>query len=251
MGAEQRFGMRLGETPRDDRAPVAPLCDVACVAEVLHQIGDRRRRPIDVESRLPRRARESVSGNVGADDVIGVRGIRPEGDRIAQRLDHLEELDHAARPAVRDQEWRRAGLRRTRVEEMDLLTLRLEEPLFVRVESRLDGPPVESVAPVVRVLAHGHEIRPVAPTRVRDLVGPPDAGQSGPEILDLGIGGRKPGRAEWTRKPPGRTASGSEHRLDPTVERRPARARVRLRVWLRQPDGAAPPTAPDSARSLC
>ena len=101
------LGVAQPEHAGDDRAPVAALRAVARVAEPPHQrregVGDAPRAP----AARARRLGEAVAGQRRADHVEGVLAAASVRLGVAQRLDHVEELDDRARPAVRDQQRQR------------------------------------------------------------------------------------------------------------------------------------------------
>ena len=104
------LGVEAADLARHHRAPVAALRAVAVVAEAGHQHDPRLRDATDIPTGVVRRARPSVARHRRAHHVERVRGIAAMRARIAQRIDHVEELAHRSRPAVRDHERQRVRL---------------------------------------------------------------------------------------------------------------------------------------------
>src|SRR5690242_4311108 len=101
-----------------------------------------------------------------------VGGVTAVCARVAERTDDIEELRDRTGPAVRDHEWQRVGFGRARVDEVHLLAVDTGEEVRPPVEARFLRAPVELVAPVLTQLLQVRAVGAVAPTRVRDLVGP-------------------------------------------------------------------------------
>src|SRR3954462_15064993 len=73
--------------------------------------------------------------------VAGKRG-RNDVERLAQRLDDIEELGDRSGPAVRDDQRQRVGVVGTRVNEVDLLAVDLSEEMRPPIEAILLRAPV-------------------------------------------------------------------------------------------------------------
>ena len=87
-------------------APQSPPCArEALVAEhVGHQLGEDIGDLLDAEALLPRRERQPVARQRRRDHGEGIGRIAAEARRVGQPRDQLEELEHRARPAVREQQ---------------------------------------------------------------------------------------------------------------------------------------------------
>src|SRR5690606_38094705 len=120
----------------------------------------------------------------------GVCGVTTVLRRIAERTDDLLELADRARPAVRDDERQRLRSDAALVDEVDLEPADLGAELLELVEPRLGRTPVELVAPVRDQLAHGVEVRAVAPARAGDLVGKARAREALAQVRQDGIRNR-------------------------------------------------------------
>ena len=131
---------------------------------------------------------------------------RRRAARVGQRTDHVEELDDRARPPVADDQRERVRLGRAHVQEVDALTVDLGDEVLERVEARLDGTPVEVVAPVRHAAPAGTELRSRLPPRSRDLVRKARAAPA----ARAGRRSRHPGRRPGTAR--SRAASCARHR---------------------------------------
>ena len=123
-------------------------------------------------------------GSDGATTWKASAGSPPWAAGIGERTEHVEELDHRARPAVREHEREGVGLGGAHVQRVDA------EPVDLRPDLREGVDPlghaeVVAVGPPGAQLAHvgeGHALRPVVD---RLGVGPARAGQAGAEVGDL------------------------------------------------------------------
>ncbi len=130
----------VAEHRADRGAPVAALAAVALVAQhVGHQLGEGLGHVFGAEARLARRERQPVARQRGRD----------HGEILLQQRDQAQELEHRARPAVRQQQ--RHGVRAParRVDEVQVDALHARGELREGVQPRLGRAPVEPVAPVV------------------------------------------------------------------------------------------------------
>jgi hypothetical protein len=107
--------------------------------------------------------------------------------RIAQRADHLEELDDARGPAMGEDQREGVGLFGLDVEEVDGLTVDLGEKLRVGVEPRLPGAPVEPVQPLLGQFLDEGDRLAAAPIGGRGMR-PARHGQAFLQIGDLIVG---------------------------------------------------------------
>jgi hypothetical protein len=185
VDAEQtRRGLRADHV-RDLRAPVAALRDVVRVAEAAHQL-DPGIRDVD---RIPpgrgRPAREAVAGHRRDDDVERVCRVAAVRGRVGQWPDHVQHLDHRARPAVHDDQRQRVLVRRLGVDEVDVEAVDLRLELRERVQPRLEPAEVVLVAPVVRESLHRRELH--ALRRILDglLLGPARRLNTAAEFVEI------------------------------------------------------------------
>ena len=172
-----RCGKRSAMHRSDERAPVAALHAEAVVAEHRHQLGVERGDLLDGEALLPRPERERVARQRGRD----------HGEVLGEQRDDLVELEHRARPSVRDQQRRRAGLARGLVDEMQVDAADRQRELAEAVELRLPRPPVEARAPVFDDVPHVGEACARGPRRQRRLVGPARARKALAQVGDGGV----------------------------------------------------------------
>ena len=86
---------------RDVGAHVAPLGDVARVAEAVHQLRPRACDAAGLPAELGRLAREAVARQGRQHQVECVLGGAAVRGRVGQRADGLEQLDDRAGPAMR------------------------------------------------------------------------------------------------------------------------------------------------------
>jgi hypothetical protein len=101
-------GILDADARRDHRAPVTALCEVAVVAESLHELGPDVGDLLHAPARLCGLAREAVARKRRTHDVKGVLGIAAVSRRVRERTDHLLELHDRAGPAVGQQQRTRA-----------------------------------------------------------------------------------------------------------------------------------------------
>src|SRR3954468_24822043 len=97
---------------------------------------------------------------------------------FGQYRDDVEKLDDRAGPAVGEQQWERVGARRTRVDEVDRLTVDRRTRMLELVEPRLFRAPVVGITPVVDELAQVAVGNAVVPPGVGELVGDARARES-------------------------------------------------------------------------
>src|SRR6185437_13944607 len=105
MNAEQSWWRRPRQLGGDDGTPVAALGDVARVAEASHQLGPDLRDVLRTPAGGGWSTGKAVAGNRRNHDIEGVRGGAAVRDRIREWTDGPEELEHRARPPVRDEQW--------------------------------------------------------------------------------------------------------------------------------------------------
>ena len=84
-------------------------------------------------------------------------------DGVGQRPDHTHEFDHRTRPAMSQDQRPCPGMRRAHVEEMDVEPVDLGVILAERIEPRLAGSPIVTVAPVADELLQFRQRRSLAP----------------------------------------------------------------------------------------
>jgi hypothetical protein len=129
VDADEPFGGVRREQLRDDRAPVAALGDVPPVAEPEHELVERGRHPGRGPAGRRRLAGEAVAGHRRQDEVEGVLGAAAVGRRVGERLDHLQELDDRAGPAVGHEQRDGVVVGRADVRELDVQPVDLGDEL--------------------------------------------------------------------------------------------------------------------------
>ena len=121
VGGDEPVAEDLGHAPGDQRPPVAPLHDVALVAQLLHDLGNGLGAAVHVHAGVGGGTGESVAGQRRDHDVEGVGRIAAVGRRVGQRAHHLPELHHRAHVPVDHHHGQRIGLRRAHMVEVDPL----------------------------------------------------------------------------------------------------------------------------------
>jgi hypothetical protein len=184
---DHALGMGMAEARRDERAPVAALRGKALVPEDGHQVGQALDDRLQREARLTRRERQAIAGQRGRHDRERIGRITAEARRIGQARDQLEEFEHRARPAVRQQEWHGIGSFARDVQEVHVDAVQRRLVLGEGVEPRLLCAPVEVPLPVVDQLLHVPDVAAVGPRRPRRLVRETGAREALAQIGDRGI----------------------------------------------------------------
>jgi hypothetical protein len=90
-----------------------------------HQLGERPGDPVAVPTRLTGGPGEHEARQRRDNQVEGVCRVAPVRFLVAQRPDHVEELDHRAGPAVSEDQREGVRLRRADVQEVDVLAVDL------------------------------------------------------------------------------------------------------------------------------
>ena len=188
VDADQPLGRLAPHRVRDGGAHVAPLGDVARVAEALHQLRPRAGDAAGIPAELGRLAREAVARQRRDHHVEGILGAPAVGGRIRERIDDLEQLDHGSRPAVRDDHRHRVRVARLDVDEVDVHAVDLRHELRVGIQPGLGLPPVVVRRPVADELFERRELHALRPIP-DELLGGPARGREAPaEVVDLGLG---------------------------------------------------------------
>ncbi len=113
--------VEAGEHPDYPRTDVPALGPVALVAQAPHQLGESPGGAGHLPTGLPNGCGEPETGQGGGHNVEGVGGIASMGDGVSQRPDDVHELDDGTGEAVADDQWHSIRLRRTDVQEVDVL----------------------------------------------------------------------------------------------------------------------------------
>ena len=115
-----------------------------------------------------------------------VLGPSAVGDRVGQRLDHVEELQERARVGVREQQRLRVRDLGTDVDEVDGLPVDLGQEVRVGVDPGLDRTPVERLPALDHVAQVGHRraVVPGVAGRRRRVPGPL---QALAEVVEVGL----------------------------------------------------------------
>ena len=90
--------------------------------------------------------------------------------RIREAGDHVEELEDRTWPAVRDEQWKCVLMHRSRMDEMDRLSINRGAEMGELVQSSLVPAPIVRVAPVTNQLAQVVDGNPVLPASALDLI---------------------------------------------------------------------------------
>ncbi len=187
VDARAVLGVGERDLARHEVAPVAALRDVAVVAEPRHELGPRPCDAARVPAALDGGSGEPVAGEARHHHVERVGGIAAVRSRVAERLDHVEELDERTRPPVGEQQRERALDRRRGVEEVHAGAVDLGAEVVERVHARLPGGPVVVLGPVRDQLAQVLELGAVVPARAGDLGREAGRPQARPEVLEDGV----------------------------------------------------------------
>ncbi len=135
VDAEQPLGCLAAHRVRDGGAHVAPLGDVARVAEAVHQLRPRACDAAGLPAELGRLAREAVARQGRQHQVECVLGGAAVSGRVGQRADGLQQLDDRAGPAMRHDQRQRILMPRPDVDEVDVDPVDLGRELRQRVQS--------------------------------------------------------------------------------------------------------------------
>ncbi len=134
MVADQTLDRLAAHQVRDEGAHVAPLGDVAGVAEAAHQLRPRAGGAAGVPAELGRLGREAIAGQGRQHEVEGVVGGATVRGRVGERADRLEQLDHRAGPAVRHDQRQGVLVLGFDVDEVDVDPVDLGRELRERIE---------------------------------------------------------------------------------------------------------------------
>jgi hypothetical protein len=104
-----------------------------------------------------------------------------------QRLDHVEELQERAGPAVGEDQRERVRFRGPDVDEVDGLAVDLGGEVRKLVELRLVRAPVVAGAPVLGKLLQPRQRKAVVPPGAGDLVGLTGAGEPVGQVVQVGL----------------------------------------------------------------
>jgi hypothetical protein len=115
-------------------------------------------------------------------------------DRIGERADHLVELDHRTRPAMRHQQGHSVELRRAHMQKVNVEAIDFRDELAKAVQHRLAAPPVVIGAPIIRDGAHLRQRHALIPALAGFLLRPARVFQPPPQINEHGLFDRE---NEW------------------------------------------------------
>ena len=164
MDAQQPLGCLAAHRVHHVGAHVAPLGDIARVAETVHQLRPRACDAAGVPAELPRFTGEAEAGQGRQHQVEGVLGAAAVRGRVGQRADGLKQLDDRAGPAMRHDQRQRVLVPRPDVDEVDVHAVDLGRELRQRVQSALARSPVVPRHPVAGERLDGrqlHALRPI------------------------------------------------------------------------------------------
>ena len=183
VDAEQPLGRLAAHRVRDGGAHVAPLGDVARVAEAIHQLRPRAGDAAGVPAELGRLAREAVARQGRQHQVECVLGGAAVRGRVGQGTDGLEQLDDRAGPAVRHDQRQRVLMPGPDVDEVDLHPVDLGRELRQRVQSCLALAPVVLGRPVAGELPQRRQLHALRPI-LDELLGGPACRRDAPAEID-------------------------------------------------------------------
>jgi hypothetical protein len=115
----------------------------------------------------------------------GLSWIAAVRSRVCERADRVQELDNRARPPMAEDQRQGTWLRRSNVQEVDVLPVDSRGELRKLVELGLVLAPVVAGAPVLGQFFQIACRDPAIPADPVDLAGPPDAGQSVAEVIQV------------------------------------------------------------------
>src|SRR5207253_3840071 len=159
MNAEQSRWRLTRQFGGDDGAPVATLGDVARVAEASHQLGPDLRDVFGTPTGRGWFPGKAVTRYRWNHDIESVRGGTSMRDRVRERTDRSEELEHRAGPTVRDEQRHRVLFLRLHLNEVNVESVDVGHELWQGVELRLRFAPVVTGAPVFHQLLEPGELR--------------------------------------------------------------------------------------------
>src|SRR6266581_2986268 len=148
VDAEQSRRRLARHRAGDGGTPVAALGDVAGVSEALHQLRPGSRDVVGVPTGAGWLAGEAVARYGRDDDVESVLGPASVRGRVRERPDDLDELEHGARPTVRDDHWKRILVPRADVDEVNVQAIDGRHELRQCIQLRFRLPPVVVRPPV-------------------------------------------------------------------------------------------------------
>src|SRR3954447_3983941 len=169
---EQSLGRLQAHLVDDERTPVAPLSDVAVVAEATHQLRPRSRHALGPPTGARRFSRESVAGHRRDDHMERVLCARAMRSRVGQSIDDLQLLDDRAGPAVVDDERQRVFVLRPSMDEVDVQPVDLGDELRQCIQLRLARAPLVVGHPVPSELLDHRERHALGLIRDGLLLGP-------------------------------------------------------------------------------
>src|SRR5262249_20893246 len=120
VDAEQSWQRLARQLAGDGGTPVATLRDVAGVSKALHQFRPDSRDVFRAPTGARRLAGEAVARHGGDHDIERVCGAASVRGRIRERTDDVDELEHRARPTVRDENRQRILVTRADVDEVNV-----------------------------------------------------------------------------------------------------------------------------------
>src|SRR5262249_45510463 len=99
---------------------IAPLGDVACVAQTGHQLSPRSRYAALIPAELFRFAREAIAWQGRQHQVKCVLGGAAVSGRVSQRVNGLQQLDDRPWPAMRHDKRQRIIMPRPEMDEVNI-----------------------------------------------------------------------------------------------------------------------------------
>ncbi len=155
------------------------------VSQSLHQYGPGARDACGVPSRGRRPFREAVARHRGYDEMEGVLRASAVGRGVGERVDHLQEFEDRARPAVGQDHRQSVRVAGADVEEVNVQPVDPGHELRQGIQLRLDRAPVVGRSPVVSQFLHRRQLHTLGPIVDGLAVGPACRGDAPAEFGQL------------------------------------------------------------------
>ncbi len=126
----------------------------------------------------------------------GLRRIAAVRTRVSERADHVEELDHGARPTVAEDQREGARLGRAHVQKVGVLPVDGGRELRELVQLCLVLSPVVGRTPVLDQFLQVVQRDTAVPACAGNLAGPPDTAQPVVEVVEVGLRDLDPERPD-------------------------------------------------------
>ena len=192
MDADEVLGIGVTKNRGDEPAPVAALRGKAAITQdVGHERGEAMRDLLDAEALLPGREGKPVARERGRDHGEGVSGIAAETRGIGEARDDVEELEHRAGPAMRQQQRARCGPLAGDVKEVEVDAGERDVVLRELIEPGLGCSPVEALAPIGEEAREPRDVGAIGPGCAGRCIRQAGSREPLAEVGDRRIGNRK------------------------------------------------------------